>query len=484
MTSLKSKVESQLNHFGKQCQLPFVIIAILTAVIYSCFIIFFGDDPHHQSRLDREWFSWLTSLGLMVLYIAGYFRLKAENKFPFRALILWTVFIVILNVMITPFHSTDLYGYINRGWQQVGYGLNPYTSVVDDIPNWQSDPMITDHWVNNPCPYGFLFAQIAKWLCVFGGGNLGLTILLFKAANGLVHLTTIGFIWLGLKALNRQRPEIECYLLGWNPLLLLHQIANGHNDIWMGAFIALAGLFMVLKRPLWILPALTAGVFIKYAAIVMVPVAIIFMALEFGWLALLSGLILSIGLFGLMGWPYFVPLDQVPLNKFTQNATISHHSLHSVLFKFWKEITKLILPLMDTRPLVKQLLKYSLWGSYGFFIISQSWQWLKKKNGQSSEDFIQNTLSLMAFILLVGLIVATSKFYPWYLGAVIPVAFLLKRGNIIRQLIITLTMTELLAFTFLGQAHLLNYLLLVAVPLMVFAVHQVKQNTKPILKVN
>jgi len=475
MTTLKVRFEQALVRFGQKSQLPFIMVALLTVAVYGCFVVFYGDDPHHQSRFNREWFSWITCLSLGVLYVVGYFRLKSETGYPIRSLILWTLAIVGLNVLITPFHSTDLYGYINRGWQQIHYGLNPYIITVNDIPGWASDPMMTDHWVNNPCPYGFVFALIAKWLCGLGQGSLPLTLVLFKLTNGLLHLGMLVLLWVVLKSLNRPRPALDVYLLGWNPLMLLHQVANGHNDIWMGVFLLLAGAFMVWRLPVMILPALIAGTLIKYALVIILPVAAIFLYLEYGLGVLFQGVAFSALLLALTALPFLVPVQQVPWHLFTENATISHHSLHSVLFKLWKEITKWIPTLGWTRVMIQQGLKTLIGLGYLGFVGHQVWQWIDDHQGQKRQSFLFATMAVMMVILLAGFTMATSKFYPWYLGSVIPFAFLLGRGHRLRQLVITLSLTELFAFTLIGQAHVLNYVLLVAVPLVVFVADGVKR---------
>jgi hypothetical protein len=37
-------------------------------------------------------------------------------------------------VLVYPFHSTDVFGYVNRGWQQVHYHMNPYVYTVAEVP--------------------------------------------------------------------------------------------------------------------------------------------------------------------------------------------------------------------------------------------------------------------------------------------------------------------------------------------------------------
>src|SRR5262249_28552280 len=143
-------------------------------------------------------------------------------------------------LLMFPFDSLDLYGYVNKGWLQHHYGLNPYVQTVDSLPLWHSDPMFTNVWIHNPCPYGFLFARIARLACLIGDGNLLRTLLIFKLFNLGAGMLTAIFLYLTAKKLAVRRPDLALYLYLWNPLLLLQEIANGHNDILMAASMIVA----------------------------------------------------------------------------------------------------------------------------------------------------------------------------------------------------------------------------------------------------
>src|SRR5919202_27946 len=111
-------------------------------------------------------------------------------------------------VFVYPFHSTDVFGYINRGWQQVHYGQNPYVYTTSEIPGWRQDPMIWEHWIYNPNPYGFLFTLLTRLLCQVGGGNWALTLLLFKAVNAAAYAIPAWLIGAGAKLLGHHRPMV------------------------------------------------------------------------------------------------------------------------------------------------------------------------------------------------------------------------------------------------------------------------------------
>lgn len=144
-------------------------------------------------------------------------------------------------VAVVPFHSSDLYGYINRGAQQSLYGVNPYTVTVAQIDGWRAQPMFHEHWVYNPCPYGFFFARLAAWLAWLSGGHFLWAFLLFKTMNWLVFGASLWLVFLLSGKLGRKRPWLDAFLFGASPLVLLHGLANGHNDLLL-AFLLLSSL--------------------------------------------------------------------------------------------------------------------------------------------------------------------------------------------------------------------------------------------------
>jgi hypothetical protein len=125
--------------------------------------------------------------------------------------------------------------------------------------------MFTNKWLNNPCRYGFLFALCTEAFCALGGGSFGWTVLLFKLFI-LLQLAGVGLLIIAVgRRLQLARLDLPLYLFLWNPLVILHEVANGHNDLLIAFFILLA-VYMA-TRQWWVLmlPALTAGFAVKYA---------------------------------------------------------------------------------------------------------------------------------------------------------------------------------------------------------------------------
>src|SRR3954463_10292664 len=99
----------------------------LTAAVYAATFLFYVRGFQGYTRTTREVFIWLAVLPLLYLYRRGYrvvrdsgAELETSQVVKFAALFCLTC------AAVSPFHSTDVFGYINRGWQQVHYHMNPY----------------------------------------------------------------------------------------------------------------------------------------------------------------------------------------------------------------------------------------------------------------------------------------------------------------------------------------------------------------------
>lgn len=455
----------------------FLLLAACYALICVGLWLFYANPALSGSRLSKELAVWPATLLLLFIYWRGYRTFNQTvsqnetiNAFPLSWIIISGVVLALLAALIPPFHSTDIFGYINRGWQQVHYGMNPYVYTIDHIQGWEKDPMITDHWVNNPSPYGFLYLQIVKGLCFLGGGQKAATIFIFKTGNVLAHLLTGFFIAFGVKRLNesgiipqqnRICPRLSLYAYLWNPLILIHGLANGHNDLLMGFFVTLAAFFTISGGFLWILPSLMAATLIKYGTLVIVPFAGLFLLKQKKWTALLGGVALCLVLFFLTGASYLPDWQQFHFKEIGRNAFVSHGSLHSLVYSGYKTFAKMVSPEFYThREAVRTLLKNLLLGAYLIFYIGLISFRFRQKN-YSALSWIQDALLIMStLICLISL-----KFYPWYLGMFFPLALLLPEHNGLRRFVIVLSGAQLFSITFIGQAHLLNFVVMTALPL-------------------
>ena len=437
---------------------PFSAIAVLTTVLYAAVCVFYNVHALHAPRVNREIFVWPVALGLMLSYGVGAVQITRQ-KISTKPIVWFAMAMALLALLTPPFHSTDLYGYINRGWEQAHYGMNPYVYPVDSIPNWHSDPMLTSHWSTNPSPYAFLFVQLAKWLCIFGGGNFVRTVFLFKLINFFAYAATGVLLYCGAKKLEGINPATVLYLFLWNPLILIHHIYNGHNDLLMGFLITLALYCAIAGKSLWLLPAAMAATLIKYAPVVIFPIAVFYLARQRRWADLCVGLALSVLLLVLCAWPYMADWHQFQISTIEHNAFVSANSLPALIFDSYKQLEHLMPILHEKRLLFWSALRDLLLAGYVAFYVVSGLRCLKREFDLRA--FLE--FSVLMLMLLIG--VVSFKFYPWYIGIFLPVALLLPPASRLRRVSLWVSVFQVLSITFIGQAQFLNVILMTLLPL-------------------
>lgn len=438
---------------------------ITMALVYTAFLIFYQLPVLSEPRWAREVFLWPALVALGLVYVIGWRRLRktafeSETDALGLARALWISFglFTVLTLFLPLFHSTDLTGYINRGWQQVGHHTNPYVTTVAQIPGWEKDAMFTNHWVNNPCPYGFAFALWAKALAWLGHGNMLLTQLLFKLGNVAAYALAGLAIWgvtgrLGLAPGTRLT---GLYLWLWSPLMLLHVIGNGHNDVMMGALVAASIWLGLAGQWLWVLPVLTLSVLIKYGSVVIGPIAMLWVSRRAGWKVLVAGSLLSLALIAILGAPYLGDWQDFAMGKISRNATVSHHSIHSLFLSLFKYLSDLVPALEAYEETVRSLLIKGLLAVYAALYGWLGWRFVHSVRHNTTPAVLDSQMIWTALGMLAGLVaLASAKFYPWYFGMFLPLAAMVP-GTRLSRLLWVMSVGLLASFTFVGQAHVLN----------------------------
>ncbi|MBX2861746.1 MAG: hypothetical protein KTR14_10980 [Vampirovibrio sp.] len=442
--------------------MTFFGIGFLTALLYAAALAVYQLDLL-SGKIAGEIFNWVLLLGLLYAYWQGAIHpAVAQEKGRARVVVGFAILFCGLALFIPPFHSMDLFGYINRGWQQAAYDINPYVTVVSEMPTLGRDPMLAYHWIDNPSPYGFLYMLWAKALCWIGGGYREFTLLVFKGSNVLLHFAIAGLLYLGVRKGNQlyqwDIPERQTlYLYLWNPLLILHHIANGHNDLAMAAFVVLAVTLAIYDRWVWVLPSLLAATLMKYAAVVTLPFAVLFFLKNrprHPLRTLVTSIVLSGALFLWVSGPFLLDWQSFQFEKIVANAGVPTGSIHAFFYHAVKSLHIGIDP---------EVLKAGLtWGLRGLFlaIVGVRFYRLIRRPHFSTEQWILEVVLAQALLICF----VSPKFYPWYLGMFLGAGLFLRAENPLRQWLVLLSCFQLLAFTFVGQAHMLNFVVMTALP--------------------
>lgn len=264
-----------------------VALAALGAIVLGIYVVK-AALPFSLLTLDRpllafagitgqNWpgvYQYLLTLGLpFLLYAAGFLVLW---RWQVSAAVVAT-FAVLFGLALFPVYpltALDVFLYGSQAWIFVHHGANPL--IVS--PNAFSDnPFLP--WApfgSTPSVYGPLWVYLSSLAVLAGGGHPIGTVLAFKAIGLAMLLASMGLCYRVAERLHRGAGVIAAYTLGWNPLVLWDTVANGHNDMAMVALILL-GCLLLFDWPLLALVAIVLAGLVKYAALLLVPVFLLYL---------------------------------------------------------------------------------------------------------------------------------------------------------------------------------------------------------------
>lgn len=138
-----------------------------------------------------------------------------------------------------PLLTRDVFSYLAQGAIPLA-GLDPYEVGPEAIPGPLHDN-VHFFWQDTPAPYGPLFILVAKGVASLVGENMIPGVLLMRLAllPGLVLL-----VW-ALPELTRRmggRIPVTLWIAVANPVMVIHMIGGGHNDLLVVGLLAMAAL--------------------------------------------------------------------------------------------------------------------------------------------------------------------------------------------------------------------------------------------------
>lgn len=402
-------------------------------------------------KVFSEILIWLLLALLVFYFLKTLFVLIKNQSYSFEQVKNSSTLLALIACFLLPSDSSDLFGYIARGFQQVGFGQNPFAEVVAEIPQWQNEPMLANLlWEHNPSPYGPAFMLITKVICSISGSNLWLAMLLFKALNLICFYFCLDLVQKLISKENfisDKRLSLSIFaVLALNPFVIIQVFWNAHNDLLLG-FLVLFAIYQLYKQRLvWAFIFLSLSILVKYISLVLLPLFLIFaFKIKGKKLDLFFSLIISLAISLFLASHY--QLFDLDYSRLAANVSLSHKSLFDVCNSLFKYIAHHDLP---------------LWCRYIFlsaFAIYAAWLYIKAFASKNNKDIFAYSFWLI-FILLFF---ASPKFHSWYLMMLLPLGLFVHP-----QLMLMLSMTHLLSLTFLDQANIANYLLMSLTPILLY----------------
>ncbi len=205
----------------------------------------------------------------LVMLLAYGVALAQARSLSLRVIWIFTVAACVVLVLSPPLQMTDLFNYLGYARLWALHGLNPYTHV---IANERFDPVsILASWHNWRSPYGTLFTVLSyplAWLPL----QIGYWVM--KVVTVALGLT---FVWLVGKCarLLHRDPRHAVLLVGANPIFLLYGVGEFHNDFFMLVPMVGAIALALSRRERASGAALVAAVFVKFTAVLLLPLLVL-----------------------------------------------------------------------------------------------------------------------------------------------------------------------------------------------------------------
>src|SRR5207244_7192640 len=161
---------------------------------------------------------------------------------------------------------SDAWTYWDYGRIAFVHDADPYTPPPRDFPAAPAYRYIGGAYHGTTPVYGPLFTLASEPVAGAAGSSADAAAWLFKSLAALAMLGTVA-----LTALLARRRAYAVALVGWNPLLALHFAGGGHNDAWMALLVMAALALGATGRRQWAGAAWVAAIFIKWIAVVFLP---------------------------------------------------------------------------------------------------------------------------------------------------------------------------------------------------------------------
>ncbi|HEX6208676.1 MAG TPA: hypothetical protein VF058_10020 [Actinomycetota bacterium] len=182
--------------------------------------------------------------------------------------VIWVgVALHVLAFVLPLFLSRDVYSYAYYGRMVSRYGVNPYLFTPGQF---LQDPFylyVSHFWIDSPSVYGPAFSALAGWATGIASSVPG-TVDAFKLVAAVAGVGTMLAVVAAARQVRPRRAAFAGLLIGWNPVLIFHNVAGGHNDALVGLAVALAALLVLSRRDVLATGVLVLGCLVKATAVI------------------------------------------------------------------------------------------------------------------------------------------------------------------------------------------------------------------------
>jgi hypothetical protein len=224
--------------------------------------------------LSREGLAVLGAAALFAAAGAFLYALGAawRGHLSARRVIVVGILLHLLALAIPLFLSRDVYSYAIYGRMVSQHGANPYTDIPAAFADDDVYPLVSVDWIDSRSVYGPAFTAVSAGVTSLTSSPAS-TVFGFKALAAAAGVLTMLVTVAAARRAAPERVAFAAALVGWNPVIVFHGVAGGHNDALVGLAVAAAVLLVLVRREMLATVALTVGTLVKISAAVPLLVA-------------------------------------------------------------------------------------------------------------------------------------------------------------------------------------------------------------------
>lgn len=397
--------------------------------------------------IDRLSRGAVEALGALLLFAAAAAFLYAlgrawRGELSVRRVIAVGLLLHVLALAMPVFLSRDVYSYEFYGRMVSRYDANPYTDVPASFASDPSYPFVSVDWIDSPSVYGPGFTSLSAGVTSLASSPEGAAFA-FKLLAAIASVATLLLVVAAARRLRPDRAAFAGALVAWNPVVVLHGVAGGHNDALLGLVLAAAVIAILARRELWATVLLTLGALVKISGGVALAMAVAGAALRRPSVRLRT-VGLHVGIAALVALPFIIPFLQ------SEDPTLG--TLELATRQGWLAPSRFVLTTIrglaravagDTAADVASLLVRIAFPLAFLWALVTLVRHLARDASRISPPLV---VAAIGWAGLISLLVS-PVLLPWYAAWVVPVAWLLPRpargGAVL--LSVALAITELVA---------------------------------------
>jgi hypothetical protein len=227
-------------------------------------------------RVSRDGVGVLAAVALVAAAVAFVYALRRAwtGELGLRRIVVVAVLLHLLAIVIPLFLSRDVYSYAIYGRMVSVHGVNPYVEIPASFIDDPVYPLVSVDWIDSTSVYGPAFVAVSAGLTAVVDSPPQI-VLAFKVLSAVASLGTMVLAAAGARRVRPERAAFAAVLVGWNPVIVFHGVAGGHNDALVGLALAGGVLLILSGRELWATAVMALGTLVKISGAVPLAIAVL-----------------------------------------------------------------------------------------------------------------------------------------------------------------------------------------------------------------